>query len=221
MPSASEQSSTRADRRRPWVVIALALAILACPLFAESNDAESADRTDSNETSDGSKPTERQKMPDPHRLEQALNVLADIDADLVARIRKLKERNPDKAWELLRPHYDEVRRLTDMRQTDAIGYELRVRDIRLTRESRDLSEQIIKARARRDVKAEKAALEQLREVVDSHFEARQDLRRHEVELFERKLMRMREAIAERDRKRDQIIDAKVEDLIGGEELPEF
>ncbi len=185
----------------------------------ENSGADGAADADDANTTSGDEPAALPTQ-DPKQLRRILQVLADIDEALAEQIRQLQESDPDLAWKLLEPHFGEVGRLADLREQDETGYELRVQDIVLAHRSQELTEQILEAKSRGDGETMRAAELTLRQVVARHFEVRQQLRQHELALYEQRLQRMREAVAEREEKRDRIIEARMEELVG-EKLPGF
>lgn len=154
-------------------------------------------------------------------FEKVLAVLKDIDPDLYEKFQELKKDKPMRAFGLLREHGPLLRRLVFLKERDEESYDLRVSDIRLGRETMQLAEQIVEEKKQREPDVGKLTklYEQLEKKVDMQFTVRQDLRQHELEMLRKRLEAMEQGIKLREDKRDDIIDAQVEELIDRAKKP--
>ncbi len=154
-------------------------------------------------------------------FENVLAVLKDIDPDLYEKFQELKKDKPMRAFGLLREHGPLLRRLVFLKERDEESYDLRVSDIRLSRETMQLAEQIVEEKNQRELDVEKLTklYEQLEKKVDMQFTVRQDLRQHELEMLRKRLEAMEQGIKLREDKRDDIIEAQVEELIDRAKKP--
>jgi hypothetical protein len=88
---------------------------------------------------------------------------------------------------------------------------------KLLREDQELERQTadVAMRWRRAPKGERESLQQeLTELVEKHFQARQDRRRMQLKRLEEELQSLREAIEKRDAARKEVIDRRIAELLG-------
>lgn len=165
-------------------------------------------------------PSMRERMTR-ENFEKVLAVLRDIDPDLYEKFQELKKDKPMRAFGLLREHGPLLRRLVFLKERDEESYDLRVSDIRLGRETMQLAEQIVEEKKQREPDVEKLTklYKQLEKKVDEQFTVRQDLRQHELEMLRKRLEAMEQGIKLREDKRDDIINAQVEELIDRAKKP--
>jgi hypothetical protein len=96
-------------------------------------------------------------------------------------------------------------------------YELLKQDQELERQTADLSMQY-----RRAPEEERTALKtQLGELVQQHFDVRQERRRLQLKRLEDELKALRTAIEKRDEARDDVIDRRLLELLGQEDTLGF
>ena len=90
-------------------------------------------------------------------------------------------------------------------------------DFDLERQTRDQAEQY--RRANKDAQAK--IKEKLVEIVNKHFEVRQQLRNLEVKHLEQQLKQLRDKIDQREKKRKEIVEKRIFELIGADEGEHF
>lgn len=89
--------------------------------------------------------------------------------------------------------------------------ELQRSDARLDRLSRELGQSL---RRNLDDKAKAETSKKLREVVEQHFNVRQERRRLELRRVEAELEKLRQAIQNREEQRERIIEGRIRELFG-------
>jgi hypothetical protein len=101
-----------------------------------------------------------------------------------------------------------------MRQVDPEMAELVEQDQELERETYQLADLIRRASAekRKEIRAS------LEAVINEHFEVRQNRRKLELERLEAELTRLRESIETRTKARQEIVDRRVAEVLGEDEL---
>ena len=104
-----------------------------------------------------------------------------------------------------------------MRVQDPEMFDLNNRDRDLERQTRELAEHCRHASGDERAKFR----EQLEDLVDKHFEVRQQRRLLELKRLESQLQRLREAIDRRAKARKKLVEKRMTDLIGPEEGMEF
>ena len=104
-----------------------------------------------------------------------------------------------------------------MRTNDPELFKAMQDDFDLERQSRDLADQY--RRARKDDQAK--IKEKLVEIVNKHFEVRQQLRNLEVKRLEEQLKQLRDKIDQRTKNRKEIVDKRIIELTGADEGEHF
>ena len=151
------------------------------------------------------------------QLEAALDVIAKVRPDLVERLEALREREPRRLSHVLQRRFPRLRHLLRLKEHDPPMYELRVEDVRLTLKSQRLAQDYQAAqRNERDDEAEQLR-EQLNALIERHFEVRQQINELELERLEQRIEALREQIEARADDRDDVIEQRVQELIGTED----
>ncbi len=109
------------------------------------------------------------------------------------------------------PHIQMQRYLQDIQDADQALFDRLIREQRMEREALTMARKFAvmeEGEARRD------SIAALRERLTEIFELKQGNRRREVEQLEGKLQELRQAIIERERFRDEIVDRRLKELLG-------
>ncbi len=104
-----------------------------------------------------------------------------------------------------------------LQKMDPQMYKLLREDYVLERQTREFAIQYRRASAEQRAEIKK----QLGELVDKHFEVRQERRRLELKRLEEELERLREAIEARNDTRDELVRQRVAEILGDEGGLEF
>lgn len=159
---------------------------------------------------DGPRGGPRDRMLTDEQVEERLAILEKVHPRLAERLRQT---DTERARHMLRRHW-RLGNLLRMKQHDPEGFELRVEDMRLERQGRELGRQIRAGDWPKDSDRGKQACQELRELVARHFEVRQTIRAHELAKLDRRIKELKTAIGQRIEKKDQIIEDQYEQLIG-------
>ena len=107
--------------------------------------------------------------------------------------------------------------LEALRESDPEMFTLMKQDMELDRQSRDLVQQYRKASPpqREKIKA------QVVEIVNKHFDVRQQRRALELKRLEEELQRLRDSVEHRTKARKELVDKRVSELLGPEDQTGF
>lgn len=104
-----------------------------------------------------------------------------------------------------------------LEQDDPEMYKLVVEDARLDREAIAMARRVLQAKS-----PEREKLEgELAVLVNKHFDVRQQRRELSLKRMEEELKRLREAIEERTKGRDEIVEKRIAELVGSDSTLEF
>ncbi len=104
-----------------------------------------------------------------------------------------------------------------LEQDDPEMYKLVVEDARLDREAIAMARRVLQAKS-----PEREKLEgELAVLVNKHFDVRQQRRELSLKRMEEELKRLREAIEERTKGRDEIVEKRMAELVGSDSTLEF
>ncbi|MBI1336625.1 MAG: hypothetical protein GC164_06655 [Phycisphaera sp.] len=142
----------------------------------------------------------------PQQLNQRLEVLREIHPQLAKQLEALREKNPERVAQMLRQHWPRLQEIVDTRESDPEFFNLRVSDIRLTRERMDLIGQFRKATRSSNITTLNVLRDQLLANIQEHFEVRQEMRRKELEQLESRVTELKQKLDDREKQRDQIIN---------------
>jgi len=142
-------------------------------------------------------------------IEQLLSIMERIHPRFAERLRQA---GTERARHMLRRHW-RLLGLLRLKEHDPDGFELRVQDMSLERQSRELARQIRDEGSSKDSDRGKLARKELRELVSQHFEVRQKIKEHELAKLERRIDELRKAIGQRTEKKGQIIEEQHKQLL--------
>ena len=152
---------------------------------------------------------------------QAFPIIELLQPDLADELRELGERDPRHLREVIQRRFPGVRYLIDLKERDPEMYRLRIRDIQLNRETRDLARAVQAAQAADREDEADDLIETLEERVTEHFDVRQALRERELDVLRERIERMQEELEDRADERDDLIEERVEGLVGEGQGPSF
>ena len=178
---------------------------------------------------DGPGPDDRHRgRPERPDREEMMAVLRDIDPALAERVAERGGRHhadgdrPERGHrgdDGLRELFPQVARLTFLRERDPALYDLRVRDIRLERDTEALVAEARRVRGDASIDDAEDRIEdlheELEEKVEAHFELRQEIRAAELERMEERLERLKEDLDRREGDKDELIAQRIAELRGG------
>ncbi len=157
------------------------------------------------------------KPMDAQQLLEAMEVLKKIDPEKAEKLQQALDKNPDRVGQVINENFPHLGRFMSWRKYDPEGFDLRVEDMALSRQTHECAKRLREALDKGD--DEIAAIEevQLRELVTEHFDIRQQIREHDLVKLKEKIAELLEQLEDRLNKRESIIDERIEELIKGED----
>jgi flagellar biosynthesis/type III secretory pathway M-ring protein FliF/YscJ len=145
---------------------------------------------------------------------EAIEVLRKIDPEKAANLEQHLSENPRRVARVLRDSFPKIGRFLMMKKHDPKGFDLWVEDIRLNREAMDTAERFRRAQAQGGEVLAAAEEVALKQTVAEHFNVRQQIREHQLFKLEERINEMREQLIERASDRDELIEQRLDALIG-------
>ena len=151
---------------------------------------------------------------DPERIRRRLDILRQAYPEMAEKIeRQLEEHgdNPQRLKLLLErlrriaPHIDRWER---MMRDDPKAFELELADVKLGHRARQLA-----IKVHRDNDPESEAAQELKRVIEQHFDVRQRKREYELKKLEQRIQKLRADLEARRAHRDQVIDKRFEEVM--------
>lgn len=156
----------------------------------------------------------RGKPMDAEQAREALEVLRRIDPEKAQRLEQAIEENPERVGEVLQENFPMLGRFMAMRRYDPQGFDLRVKDLALSRKSHDAADRMREALQAKDDAVAALELAQLQALVAEHFDVRQELREYELMKLKQRIEELGEQLKQRTADRESLIDERVHELIG-------
>ncbi len=154
-------------------------------------------------------PTEAFGPDRPARVEQMMERIRQTWPDQHRRLEALRH-NP-------RLFYPALTRTAHLlRETEGLSPELREAFARARADNVRLAELVRRYRATSESQRRQELRKQIEALVARQFDDTQALRQHRLDQFARQLDQLREQIEQRRQNRQQVIDARVEDLLTGQ-----
>lgn len=154
----------------------------------------------------------------PEAIDHAIEIIKLMHPDMHERLDHAQQHNPVRLKQMIqrRPI---VQHLVELRRIDPEMFELRIREIQLKHITEQLAEQY-RHKAKQGQEQEAQDLQnQLKEMVAEHFEVRQELRAQKVHRIERELAQLGGEIQQRSQKRNELIQKRVDKLVGETQEP--
>lgn len=147
---------------------------------------------------------------------EALEVLRRIDPEKAQSLEKAIEDNPEQIGRILGENFPNIGRFMAWRRYDPEGFDLRIQDLALSRQTHACANRLREALDAED--DEIAALEQIRlaDLVADHFDVRQQLREYELAKLRNQIEELLAQLEERSNNRDQFIEERIGELMGVE-----
>lgn len=150
------------------------------------------------------------------QAEAALEVIELIYPESAEQMRANWKEDPDQVKRMLDRRFPRVRYMLSLKERNPEMYELRIADITLTRQSEQLVRQMREAKKADDEKAFDDHRDALEDVIEEHFDVRQEIREIELEWLRERLERMEEEVDDRARDKRDLIEQRLLELAGGE-----
>lgn len=152
-------------------------------------------------------------MFDQEQVDLAIEVLDQVRPETAKWARDMAKEHPDEIGRELARRFPRIAMFLEMRERHPEMFELRLEDMRLNRESAELAETFKRARNQNDTENARQIKADLVVVVTEHFEIRQHIRELELAALERRIERLRDELAEREKMSQRIIDSRLRELI--------
>ncbi|MEW6279526.1 MAG: hypothetical protein AB1758_12935 [Candidatus Eremiobacterota bacterium] len=151
----------------------------------------------------------------PEVEKEFLEFLQSQDPDRAAELSELRKSRPEVYRHALASHVERYMFLKQMKEEDPEGYQLGLEELKLDGRVRKLA----RAYTQTQDKEQRAALrKQAEEAVARLFDIRQQNRRRHVERMEKELARLKSQVDERQKKRQAIVERRVEEVLSDPDL---
>lgn len=147
----------------------------------------------------------------PEQTQVVVDVVKENMPAIGERLAEAMKSNPDAVRAVIREH-PRLLELARMKRHDPKMFDLRISEMKLERQSRDLMLQYRKAQKSGDQAAMDATREQLRKSVEEHFQLRQEIREQELAKLEQRLAQVKSQIESRRVNKDQLILQRLREL---------
>lgn len=147
------------------------------------------------------------------KVRESIEVLRLIDPEKAEKLEKHIGNNPERIGHALRDDFPHLSRFMAMRRYDPEGFDLRIKDLRLTRQSQLSARRFYEANEAGDDALAAAELAVLEGLVAEHFDVRQQIREHDLAQLEQKIQELRDQLQDRADNRDALIAQRIEEFI--------
>lgn len=148
-------------------------------------------------------------------LSEVMEVIKDFDEALHARLSTAMQANPDVVRGRIRSDLRRWMGAVELKRSDPELYELNIKDRHFAHETSRLAGEFAAARRQSDTAKMESIRGQLQELVGEHFDVRQKLRERDLAQLEQRLEFLRTQVQQRRERREEIIAAHLEELLGG------
>ncbi len=151
---------------------------------------------------------------DNERLEGMLSLIEETNPEMHARLIELRENNPERFARAMRRAAPRLKELATLREHDPEAFELRRRELQISREIFQLLRRVAGA-APDDLTADmlEDIQNRLEVLLAQQFEIRIQLGQRHIERLEERLEKLRAEINNRLERRDQLIDDRAAELL--------
>ncbi len=154
---------------------------------------------------------------DAQQVREAIEVLRQIDPEKAEQLAQHVDENPERVGIALRNSFPNLGRFMAMSRYDPDGFELRIKDLALSRQSQLSARRLHEAQRAGDDELAAAELSVMEGIVADHFDIRQQIREHELMKLEHQIEVLRDQLQERTDDRDQLIEERLEELVSQDE----
>jgi hypothetical protein len=151
---------------------------------------------------------------DAQQVRDALKVLRQIDPEKADQLEKHIDQNPERVGQALHESFPHLGRFLAMRRYDPQGFDLRIKDLALSRQSQHSARRFHEAQRLGDDAMAGAEQEALQGIVADHFDVRQEIKEYELIRLEGKIQELRDQLQQRVNNRDELIEERLEELVG-------
>ncbi len=194
-------------------LILSALLVLVASLSVVAEDGERPRDNDRRDRSHRDRDHERRDSMNEEQVREALKVLRLIDPEKAEKLEKYIDKSPERVGRAIGENFPHLGRFMAMRRYDPVGFELHIKDLRLSRQSQLSARRLREATDDGDDALAAAELAVLQGLVADHFDVRQQIREHELAKLESQIEHLREQMDERATNRDALIAERVGEFI--------
>lgn len=203
-----------------------ALLVLSAGLYVVGQDAGTKDDappkpTDTHAQSDR---PERPRWGRGHRpsmneqqVRDAIEVLRQIDPEKAEKLEQYIADNPERIGQALHKNFPHLGRFLAMRRFDPDGFDLRIKDLRLSRQSQLSARRFHEATQAGNDTLAAAELAVLEGLVADHFDVRQQIREHDLAKLENQIQELKDQLQDRTDNRDELIADRIEEFVSQED----
>jgi len=152
------------------------------------------------------------------QIEEALQLLQDIDPDLATKISELRGKNPERVAAVLFQHIPRLAPLVALKKNDPELFKLKIEDMKLDRETHEAVKLL---KASKDEARTKELRAKILDGVTRQFYVRQEIREHELATLEKRVGELRDQIEARKDAQKKLIQDRITQLTGKEETAEW
>ncbi|MEM9418945.1 MAG: hypothetical protein AAGA25_07855 [Planctomycetota bacterium] len=149
-------------------------------------------------------------------LEAAYEIVVRLYPKMAEKLEAQREEDPEKFKKTLERSFPRMRFLVQLQKRDPEMFELRIQDISLDQQAKQLVKQLREARKADDKGRYKELYEQLETKVAEQFDVRQQIRAMEIEALKQKLEELEQSLDDRDDDRKDLIEQRINELAGPE-----
>ena len=136
----------------------------------------------------------------------------------IGELDALRKSNPEEYRQWVANLADRKRQLDDLRRADPTRFQLRLDELTLEQQSQHLGEQYRKATSPQEKERLKSELATL---LDRLFDVRGQTKAAEVRDLETEIDRLKQSLAERQKKKAEMVKIRLEELLGEKITPEW
>lgn len=162
----------------------------------------------------------RQNITD-QEIKDILAVLRDLNPTMAERLHRALMQNREQARRMLAMARDRVKEMVEARRNDPELYKLRVQDFRLTQRTRMVARRARQADLDGNQRDARRLIVELKNIIREHFDVRQTMREHELHRLELRLDAMRKQLQQRAESREQLIQKRIDEVLGDGEQPQW
>lgn len=153
------------------------------------------------------------------QMTEVMDVLKVQRPELAEQISALHAESPEHTQMILARHgiIGQIRSLLSVKQVDERLYELKLQDMKYTRETAELAQSLRGAKN----PASNPALNDLRTKLAAHFQVRQEMRERELSVMEDRLASLRELLTQREQAKNNLIEERIKELTGINQKPQW
>ena len=137
--------------------------------------------------------------------EQLFKVLEEVNPQLIEKIKKWQDVNPQMSNRMLTRMYGRMRSLIKLKYHDKESYELKVQDLKFDAQNRVLADEYRK-------NPTEQGREELLAALSKHFDIRQQLRERELAKLKERISKVEASLEKDTANRQKILDKQFKDI---------